>query len=365
MQPPFLWLLWAMLALVCVQSGAHVHVDVEDDLFIEDYFYGTPDDDLKASALSDVNPSISSLPADAIALTDDDAELYTDFVLGSSQTQDILVFLSTSASARAEFERGARRLVDEGLVDSSVRFFALPLHPQDGDPPASEFDMPNNAFMALHGIPSVPASGLHIIVQFAASAPSRTLAITPDNAKMVPLTTTENDWMTKLQAALTSMRAPRADLQVPSSMPSLLTIGIGGYALLVALPKFVSNWATVVSYVQSKRFWFYVCLAIMYLSLSGTFYTIIHGAPLFYFSSQGFALLHPQSQRQFALEGLFGGMFPFAVSGALLSMSHGMPYMLNPENRVHCIFMAGMVLTISLFLEHSLFSAKNRWYRLF
>ncbi|RHY31078.1 hypothetical protein DYB32_003773 [Aphanomyces invadans] len=83
------------------------------------------------------------------------------------------------------------------------------------------------------------------------------------------------------------------------------------------------------------------------------------------YPATGFALLHPQAQRQFTLEGMFGGMLPFAISAALLTITHGMPYLLNPEHRFHSVLMCGMVISMAFFFEHALFTAKNRWYGLF
>ncbi|KAH9107598.1 hypothetical protein AeMF1_017089 [Aphanomyces euteiches] len=344
--------LWTTLAIL-VLCGATAP---DNDLFIQEYFYDTPEEVLPDTATSS---KVIVLP---VVLNPSHAEDYQSFMLNSTRTEDVIVFLSTSPDAMQIFKQAADRLMHDGLAPDT-RFFAVPLFPST----AEDDDFDGAVFQKLHKLPSpIPDKDFHIVAQYPAKSPSRNLAIHSDNAKMARSSTTENEWVSRLLVTVEAMKAPASPSKVDvDGMPAILTLGIAFYLLFVAIPRLYGNWQAWLEWIQSKRVWFLICLFVMYLSLSGAFYSIIHGAPLFYFSGSGFALMHPQSQRQFALEGLFGGMLPFATSAALLTLTHAMPRLLNPENRLHCIFMCGMTLTVTLFLEHALFTSKNRWYQVF
>ncbi|KAF0751174.1 hypothetical protein AaE_006475 [Aphanomyces astaci] len=382
-------LCWAAMAMLCGVVALGNGGGISDNHFIDEYFY---DDD--AISLATASTSIpSDFLGESVVLAVEQASVYKEFMLHASRTQDVVVFMSTSPDARQVFERAVRRLDDDAL--STTRFFALPLPPPSSSPPDDDgagFDEPVVSFHSLHSLPSIPKSGLHVVVTYPASGP-RSLAVHASNAKMVQASTSEDDWVVRLQSQLASFTATPAPPSSPSSvMPSMMTVAIVLYVGVAVIPKVAANWQWWVTFCQSKRIWFGLSLFGLYLSLSGTpqqifvdclnhvgsrtvclagwlcvgsFYSIIHGAPLFHLSGQGFALMHPQPQRQFALEGLFGGMLPFVVSAALLTITHGMPYLLNPDHRFHSVVMCAMVLGTTCFLEHALFTSKNRWYRLF
>ncbi|RHY47235.1 hypothetical protein DYB30_000464 [Aphanomyces astaci] len=298
-------LCWAAMAMLCGVVALGNGGGISDNHFIDEYFY---DDD----AISLVTAS-TSIPSDflgeSVVLAVEQASVYKEFMLHASRTQDVVVFMSTSPDARQVFERAVRRLDDDAL--STTRFFALPLPPPSSSPPDDDgagFDEPVVSFHSLHSLPSIPKSGLHVVVTYPASGP-RSLAVHASNAKMVQASTSEDDWVVRLQSQLASFTATPAPPSSPSSvMPSMMTVAIVLYVGVAVIPK---------------------------------------------------------PQRQFALEGLFGGMLPFVVSAALLTITHGMPYLLNPDHRFHSVVMCAMVLGTTCFLEHALFTSKNRWYRLF
>ncbi|RHY07055.1 hypothetical protein DYB25_005003 [Aphanomyces astaci] len=337
------------MAMLCGVVALGNGGGISDNHFIDEYFY---DDD----AISLVTAS-TSIPSDflgeSVVLAVEQASVYKEFMLHASRTQDVVVFMSTSPDARQVFERAVRRLDDDAL--STTRFFALPLPPPSSSPPDDDgagFDEPVVSFHSLHSLPSIPKSGLHVVVTYPASGP-RSLAVHASNAKMVQASTSEDDWVVRLQSQLASFTATPAPPSSPSSvMPSMMTVAIVLYVGVAVIPKVAANWQWWVTFCQSKRIWFGLSLFGLYLSLSGTPQQIFVDC-----------LNHPQ--RQFALEGLFGGMLPFVVSAALLTITHGMPYLLNPDHRFHSVVMCAMVLGTTCFLEHALFTSKNRWYRLF
>ncbi|RLO13842.1 hypothetical protein DYB28_001193 [Aphanomyces astaci] len=298
-------LCWAAMAMLCGVVALGNGGGISDNHFIDEYFY---DDD--AISLATASTSIpSDFLGESVVLAVEQASVYKEFMLHASRTQDVVVFMSTSPDARQVFERAVRRLDDDAL--STTRFFALPLPPPSSSPPDDDgagFDEPVVSFHSLHSLPSIPKSGLHVVVTYPASGP-RSLAVHASNAKMVQASTSEDDWVVRLQSQLASFTATPAPPSSPSSvMPSMMTVAIVLYVGVAVIPK---------------------------------------------------------PQRQFALEGLFGGMLPFVVSAALLTITHGMPYLLNPDHRFHSVVMCAMVLGTTCFLEHALFTSKNRWYRLF
>ncbi|RQM30305.1 hypothetical protein B5M09_002445 [Aphanomyces astaci] len=347
-----LCVMWAAMAtlrgVVALGNGG----GISDNHFIDDYFY---DDD----AISLVTAS-TSIPSDflgeSVVLAVEQASVYKEFMLHASRTQDVVVFMSTSPDARQVFERAVRRLDDDAL--STTRFFALPLPPPSSSPPDDDgagFDEPIVSFHSVHSLPSIPKSGLHVVVTYPASGP-RSLAVHASNAKMVQASTSEDDWVARLQSQLASFTATPAPPSSPSSvMPSMMTVAIVLYVGVAVIPKVAANWQWWVTFCQSKRIWFGLSLFGLYLSLSGTPQQIFVDV----------LIMWVMPQRQFALEGLFGGMLPFVVSAALLTITHGMPYLLNPDHRFHSVVMCAMVLGTTCFLEHALFTSKNRWYRLF
>ncbi|ETV83277.1 hypothetical protein H257_04042 [Aphanomyces astaci] len=262
-----LCVMWAAMAtlrgVVALGNGG----GISDNHFIDDYFY---DDD----AISLVTAS-TSIPSDflgeSVVLAVEQASVYKEFMLHASRTQDVVVFMSTSPDARQVFERAVRRLDDDAL--STTRFFALPLPPPSSSPPDDDgagFDEPIVSFHSVHSLPSIPKSGLHVVVTYPASGP-RSLAVHASNAKMVQASTSEDDWVARLQSQLASFTATPAPPSSPSSvMPSMMTVAIVLYVGVAVIPKVAANWQWWVTFCQSKRIWFGLSLFGLYLSLSGT-----------------------------------------------------------------------------------------------
>ncbi|ETW02587.1 hypothetical protein, variant [Aphanomyces invadans] len=286
MRATFLCLLWAAPALL---SGVVVASEVGDtsasDHFIEDYFYS------ENSTL--VTPSDAMTPGvfvgDAVILSIEEAPKYKEFVLHEGRTQDVIVFMSTSLDAKLVFERAVRRLDNEAPLPT--RFFALPLPPPSATPPKPneevDFDDTIVSFKTLHNLPNIPEAGLHILVSYPATG-SRSLAVHANNAKMVQVSTSEDGWVSRLQEHLvSSAAASEPTSSSSSSFPGILPIAVLLYVVVILIPSIAAHWQWWVALVQSKRLWFGLSLLGLYLSLSGSFYSLIHGAPLFHLSGQG------------------------------------------------------------------------------
>ncbi|CAK4918045.1 unnamed protein product [Aphanomyces euteiches] len=256
--------LWTTLAIL-VLCGATAP---DNDLFIQEYFYDTPEEVLPDTATSS---KVIVLP---VVLNPSHAEDYQSFMLNSTRTEDVIVFLSTSPDAMQIFKQAADRLMHDGLAPDT-RFFAVPLFPST----AEDDDFDGAVFQKLHKLPSpIPDKDLHIVAQYPAKSPSRNLAIHADNAKMARSSTTENEWVSRLLVTVEAMKAPASPSKVDvDGMPAILTLGIAFYLLFVAIPRLYGNWQAWLEWIQSKRVWFLIC----------AFYSIIHGAPLFYFSGSG------------------------------------------------------------------------------
>jgi len=332
------------------------------DHFIDDYFG-------LVHGIENLNEAdeVSTLRKEKLMLTIDDADMYKRMLLNPSREEHVLVFLSTSLELRKVFENAV--LTMEKLPN--VRLLTAPLSLED-----AEFT-DQDVYRVIHKLPSkAPGASTHIIAHFLplkellvqmsedVSMDEAVLAVHKGNAYSVDPKFTADQWQSNLKdkiLKITTKPAPVGSME----FPSLFVYGAVLYLLFVVAPRIYSNREFYFRIVFLKRTWFFLSLFVMYLSLSGTFYTVIHGSPLFYLSGNGnFALIHPSGQRQFALEGLFGGTASFIASSAFLVLVKGMPYILGPENRVQCIFICFMAVSLVFLVEHVLFTSKNRWYRL-
>ncbi|KDO29310.1 hypothetical protein SPRG_05847 [Saprolegnia parasitica CBS 223.65] len=336
------------LAVTCMALGQESLHEVD---FLEDYFYVEDVDVVVQTA-----PVPEGLPAGRIELTHDHLQPYMDLIVSAKRTRHVLVFLSTSHEARDSFVRAVRALQHRDEVD--MYFFAVPLVASD-----DAFEI---TFKDAHKLSSIPDDGLHILATFEPNA-RYGLQIGRENARLVdPSVLTPSTWTEKLSGVVQEMLAPPVVVKPSdSSLSSLFLYGALAYLAFVLLPRLYTNRASILPVVTRRSTWFLLCVFVMYLSLSGTFFTIIHGSPLFYFNANGFSLMHPSSQRQFALEGWTLGGMPLAVSLVLVAVSEAMPFILGPDNRFHAATMLLLAFAFLCFFEHVLFTTKNRWYRLF
>ncbi|OQR87496.1 hypothetical protein ACHHYP_08793 [Achlya hypogyna] len=327
------------------------HEAQENDDFIEDYFYIEEIEIVKSA------PVVEGLPAGLVELNHSHLQPYMDLITSRSRAQPVLVFLSTSQEARQAYEGAVKTIQKRDGAD--IYLFTVPLVSSD-----DAFEV---TFKDAHKIVELPTAGLHILAFF--PVPNQFgMQIARENARLVdPGVLSAAEWNEKLTSMIRDLTTPPPPEKPASesSLPMIFTVGLGLYFVVVLLPRLYEARDYLLPYFRSKSTWFMICVFVMYLALSGTFFTIIHGSPLFYLNSNGFALMHPSSQRQFALEGWTLGALPLVASAVLIAVSEAMPYILGPDNRFHAATMLLLGFAFLCFFEHVLFTSKNRWYRLF
>ncbi|RLN32107.1 hypothetical protein BBJ28_00008612 [Nothophytophthora sp. Chile5] len=122
------------------------------------------------------------------------------------------------------------------------------------------------------------------------------------------------------------------------------------------------NRVFVLSVVQTRLFWFVLCMAVMYVALSGLFHSIIHHRAWYYFSQQhGFVFVYPTSRRQFVLEGLVHGTWSFWLSLAAMSISDVVPALRSRLAREELIRWSLLLVMVSYMALHFAFLMKYRW----
>lgn len=118
----------------------------------------------------------------------------------------------------------------------------------------------------------------------------------------------------------------------------------------------------VLRVVQTRLFWFILCLIIMYVALSGLFHSIIHHRSWFYFSQMhGFVFLYPNSRRQFVLEGLINGTWSFWISMGLMSISDVAPTLNSHLAREEILRWSLTLVVISYMALYFTFYMKYPW----
>jgi hypothetical protein len=100
----------------------------------------------------------------------------------------------------------------------------------------------------------------------------------------------------------------------------------------------------------------------MYIALSGTFYTIIHEAPLLHISPQhGVYFFHPIGRKQFGLEGLLCGSISFVISLGAFMIIEVMPYMKSSKAKEDLYFTSLLVTGLTYCFMFFLFANKFPW----
>ncbi|OQR94033.1 hypothetical protein THRCLA_22262 [Thraustotheca clavata] len=339
----------AFLALLLITI---VYGQEEVDDFVEDYFYT---DEI------DVIPTVpvpEGLSPGMIELSNTQLKPYKDLILNPSRSSHVLVLLSTSEETRASFVRAVKILQRRDGAD--IYFFAVPLEASD--------DTFEETFKDAHKISTLPEAGLHVLADFPPGT-QYGMQLVRDHARIVdPLQLSDASWEEKLTSMVQELTAPPPPPPKESDGSQLYTflvIGLCAHIAFSIIPRFYANREFLLPMITSKMTWLFLCTSVMFFSISGTFFTIIHGASLFYIGPNGVAFMHPSSQRQFALEGWTLGGMPLAASLVLIAVNKGMPYILGPDNRFHAATMLIMAFVMLCFFEHVLFTTKNRWYRLF
>lgn len=118
---------------------------------------------------------------------------------------------------------------------------------------------------------------------------------------------------------------------------------------------------SVFAVVQMRAFWFFVSVGVIYISLSGIFYTIINKAALMHFSPQhGLVFVYPSSRRQFALEGMVHGGWSLVVSVAVLAIAEVLPR-LKPAAREDVLRSSLLAIGVAYTIVYFSFLSKYRW----
>lgn len=113
----------------------------------------------------------------------------------------------------------------------------------------------------------------------------------------------------------------------------------------------------------SGRFvWFVWSAGVTYAAYSGVFHSLIHRAPLFYFSPHfGLYLFHPSGRRQFVLEGLVSGAWSFCVSLGAFSIVEILPMQRSPVARTDVFWFSVLIIGVACALVHVTFMTKTPW----
>lgn len=113
--------------------------------------------------------------------------------------------------------------------------------------------------------------------------------------------------------------------------------------------------------VQTRGFWFFVSVGVVYISLSGVFHSIINRAALMHYSPQyGVVFVYPSSRRQFALEGMVHGGWSFVVSLAALAIVEVFPR-LSSTARDDLLRASLLAIGVSYTIVYFTFLSKYRW----
>ncbi|CEG37657.1 Oligosaccharyl transferase complex, subunit OST3/OST6 [Plasmopara halstedii] len=122
------------------------------------------------------------------------------------------------------------------------------------------------------------------------------------------------------------------------------------------------NRAFVLNLVQTRLFWFILCLIVTYVALSGFFHAIIYRQAWFYFSEMhGFVFLYPNSRRQFVLEGLVNGTWSLWMSLGLMSISDVLPTLRSYYAQKELLRWSLFLVAISYLALHFTFLMKYPW----
>ncbi|ETI53934.1 hypothetical protein F443_03176 [Phytophthora nicotianae P1569] len=118
----------------------------------------------------------------------------------------------------------------------------------------------------------------------------------------------------------------------------------------------------VLGLVQTRFFWFALCLGVIYVALSGLFHSIIHRRAWYYFGRMhGFVFVYPSSRRQFVLEGLVNGTWSFWLSLGVMSISDVAPTLKSRLAREEVIRWSLLLVAISYMALYFTFLMKYRW----
>jgi len=157
--------------------------------------------------------------------------------------------------------------------------------------------------------------------------------------------------------ALATASVPRSEGGGPSLFHLVTALAIAVLVLLV-----ISEHRDAVLFVvQTRGFWFFVSLGVVYISLSGVFYSIINRAALMHYSPQhGIVFVYPSSRRQFMLEGMLHGGWSFAVSLAALAIVEVVPR-LRSTARDDLLRNTLLAIGVSYTIVYFTFLSKYRW----
>ncbi len=263
---------------------------------MDEYFFAEDTDDYVMSG----SESRRGLPAERILLSTNDAKDYKDFLLSADRTQVVVVCLSTSIDVRQTFELAVRSVrAKQPDIIGTARFFAAPLPLRfEGATPSRDGDAFDDVFQEMHKLPRIPDTGLHVMSHFVVNS-KYGVQLGEENAKILANdpSLTVSEWEEKIIALLQEVQSSNRrakshaaaddDDAAGSFFASSMKWASILYLVVILLPRIFEHRGAILRRVRVKHTWLYISLFIMYLSLSGTFYTIIHSAPLFYIGSQG------------------------------------------------------------------------------
>ncbi|OWZ11362.1 putative membrane protein [Phytophthora megakarya] len=146
-----------------------------------------------------------------------------------------------------------------------------------------------------------------------------------------------------------------------NSFSGLELIPILGFLAFIAF-VINENRELVVRIVRTRLFWFVLCLGVIYVALSGLFYSIIHRPVWYYFGRvHGFVFVYPSSRRQFVLEGLVNGAWSFWLSLGMMSISDLVPALKSSRARDDVIRWSLLLVVVSYMALYLTFLMKYRW----